>query len=150
MFCFVAVWAAFELFVFGSRHDFLISDFLPFSQSRLSNQFLTWDSLSHAYQINFNVERWRRVTLIFCLLFLILGFFYDFMGEGSACIYLQISNINNLKNWSIIIIVSFNVSTCPFDLHIHAAGGLAVLYHLDYVHSLIPQSIPLSGLSDAG
>ena len=26
---------------FGSRHDFFISDFLTFSQSRLSNQFLT-------------------------------------------------------------------------------------------------------------
>ena len=30
-----------ERFVFGSRHDFFISDFLPFSQSCLSNQFLT-------------------------------------------------------------------------------------------------------------
>ena len=38
MSCLVAVQAAFELFVFGSRHDFLISDFLPFC-------------FSHAYQI---------------------------------------------------------------------------------------------------
>ena len=37
----MAVYAAFERFVFGSRHDFFISDFLPFSQSHLSNQFLT-------------------------------------------------------------------------------------------------------------
>ena len=37
----VLLHGAFERFVFGSRHDFLISDFLPFSQSRLSNQFLT-------------------------------------------------------------------------------------------------------------
>ena len=48
----MAVLAAFERFVFGSRHDFFISDFLPFSQSRLSNQCLTWDFLNHAYQIN--------------------------------------------------------------------------------------------------
>ena len=50
MSCFVAVWAAFELFVFGSRHDFLISDFLPFSQSCLSNQFLMWKmAVSYSY-----------------------------------------------------------------------------------------------------
>ena len=36
---FVAVWAAFELFVFGTRHDFIMADILPFSQSRLSNQY---------------------------------------------------------------------------------------------------------------
>ena len=35
----MAVWAAFEPFVFGSRHDFFISDFCHF--------------LSHAHQINF-------------------------------------------------------------------------------------------------
>ena len=27
------------LLIFGSRHDFLISDFSPFSQSRLSDQY---------------------------------------------------------------------------------------------------------------
>ena len=43
MSCLVAVQAAFELFFFGSRHDFFMADFLPFSQSRLSNQFLTWE-----------------------------------------------------------------------------------------------------------
>ena len=70
MSCFMAIWAAFELFVFGSRHDFLISDIMPFSQSHLSNQY-------------FFLPRWQRVTLfIFLLLFLDL---YDFgMGEGSA------------------------------------------------------------------
>ena len=52
MSCLVAVYAAFERFVFGSRHDFLISDFSPFSQSRLSNQCLTY-------------ERWRRVNLVY-------------------------------------------------------------------------------------
>ena len=50
----MAVQAAFERFVFGSRHDFFISDFLPFSQSRLSNQFLTFG-------------RWRRVNLVYDL-----------------------------------------------------------------------------------
>ena len=39
----MAVQAAFERFVFGSRHDFFISDFLPFSQSHLSNQFLMFE-----------------------------------------------------------------------------------------------------------
>ena len=39
----MAVQAAFECFVFGGRHDFFISDFLPFSQSRLSNQFFMFE-----------------------------------------------------------------------------------------------------------
>ena len=30
MFCFLAVYAAFEHFVFASRHDFFMADFLPF------------------------------------------------------------------------------------------------------------------------
>ena len=40
MSCLVAVQAAFELFFFGSHHDFLIRDFLPFF-------------FSHAYQIKY-------------------------------------------------------------------------------------------------
>ena len=56
---FVAVKAAFELFVFGSRHDFIMADIWPFSQSRLSiNIYL--------------LQRWWRATLIFLLLFLML------------------------------------------------------------------------------
>ena len=49
MSCFVAVQAAFELFVFGSRHDFLISDFLPFSQSHLSNQYFLLAKMAVSY-----------------------------------------------------------------------------------------------------
>ena len=73
MSCLVAVYAAFERFVFGSRHDFLISDFSPFSQSHLSNQYFLLAKMAESY------------SLIFLLLFLILGFVYDLgMGEGSA------------------------------------------------------------------
>ena len=50
-----------------------MADFLPFSQSRLSNQFLTWDFLSHAYQTN-QFLTWEDGGE---LLFLILGFVYD-------------------------------------------------------------------------
>ena len=80
MSCLVAVWAAFERFVFGSRHDFLISDLSPFSQSRPLNQY-------------FYLPRWRRVTLLFFSCYSwILGFIYD-LGMGVArdshrkCIY---------------------------------------------------------------
>ena len=60
MSCLVAVYAAFERFVFGSRHDFLISDFSPFSQSRLSNQFLTFEDggeLNLVYDLGMGVAR---------------------------------------------------------------------------------------------
>ena len=61
MSCLVAVQAAFERFVFGSRHNFLISDFSPFSQSRLSNQYFLLAKMAASY------------SFIFLLLFLNLG-----------------------------------------------------------------------------
>ena len=63
-----------------------MADFLPFSQSRLSNQFLTCEDGGEL--ISFTT--WASVrdlhrTFTFCLLFLILGFVYDLgMGEGHA------------------------------------------------------------------
>ena len=65
MSCLVAVQAAFERFVFGSRHDFLISDFSPFFQSRLSIQYFLHGQMAASY------------SFIFLLLFLILGFVYE-------------------------------------------------------------------------
>ena len=59
MSCLVAVQAAFELFFFGSRHDFLISDFCHFV------------SVTPIKSI-FYLARWWQVTLIFLLLFLIV------------------------------------------------------------------------------
>ena len=32
----------------------------------------------------------------------------------------------------------------------HTAGGLAVYYSLDYVRTLLPNSVALTGLADAG
>ena len=52
MSCFVAVYAAFEHFVFGSRHDFFMADFLLFSQSRLSNQFLMLEDWAWARDLH--------------------------------------------------------------------------------------------------
>ena len=54
----MAVKAAFDGFVFGRRHDFFISDFLPFSQSRLSNQLLTCEDGGKL--ISFMTWAWAR------------------------------------------------------------------------------------------
>ena len=63
----------FEHFIFGSCHDFLISDFSPFSQSRLSNQYF------------FTCQDGVELLFIFLLYSWILGFVYDLgMGKGSA------------------------------------------------------------------
>ena len=54
----MAVEAAFEPFVFGSRHDFFISDFLLFSHSRLSNQFIRYEDGGEL--ISFTTWAWAR------------------------------------------------------------------------------------------
>ena len=64
MSCLVAVWAAFECFVFGSRHDFLISDFSPFSQSRLSNQFLTCEDGSELISFTTWALVWQGIGIV--------------------------------------------------------------------------------------
>ena len=86
MSCLVAVLAAFKRFVFGSRHDFLISDFSPFSQSHLSNQSFLLAKMAASY------------SSIFLLLFLDLGIRLQ-LGHGrgicivDAFICLVIRNI---------------------------------------------------------
>ena len=54
---------------FCSRHDFIMANFLPFSQSHLSNQFLTWKGyllkikqLEYS-QLDSNLERSPEVWL---------------------------------------------------------------------------------------
>ena len=60
MSCLVAVQAAFELFFFGSCHDFLISDYLPFF-------------FSHAYQIYFFLAKMAASYSYFSFAILDLG-----------------------------------------------------------------------------
>ena len=60
----MAVQAAFERFVFGSGHDFFISDFLPFSQSRLSNQFLTYEDGGELISFTTWAWVWRGIGII--------------------------------------------------------------------------------------
>ena len=60
----MAVKAAFECFVFGSRHDFFISDFLPFSQSRLSNQFLTCEDGDKLISFTTWAWVWRGIHIV--------------------------------------------------------------------------------------
>ena len=60
----MAVQAAFERFVFGSRHDFFISDFLPFSQSRLSNQLLTYEDGGELILFTTWAWVWRGIRIV--------------------------------------------------------------------------------------
>ena len=60
----MAVLAAFERYVFGSRHDFFISDFLPFSQSRLSNQFLTCQDGGELISFTTWAWVWRGIRIV--------------------------------------------------------------------------------------
>ena len=69
MSCLMAVYAAFERFVFGSRHDFLISDFSPFSQSRLSNQFLTYEDGGELISFTTLAWVWRGICIVDAFLF---------------------------------------------------------------------------------
>ena len=64
MSCLVAVYAAFERFVFGSRHDFLISDFSPFSQSCLSNQCLTYEDGGELISFTTLAWVWRGIRIV--------------------------------------------------------------------------------------
>ena len=60
----MAVQAAFERFVFGSRHDFFISDFLPFSQSHLSNQFLTLEDSGELISFTTWAWVWQGIGIV--------------------------------------------------------------------------------------
>ena len=60
----MAVYAALERFVFGSRHDFFISDFLPFCQSRLSNQFLTCENGGELISFTTWAWVWRGIGIV--------------------------------------------------------------------------------------
>ena len=60
----MAVQAAFERFVFGSRHDFFISNFLPFSQSRLLNQFLTYEDGGELISFTTWAWVWRGIGIV--------------------------------------------------------------------------------------
>ena len=93
----MAVLAAFERYVFGSRHDFFISDFFAiFSVTPIKSIF--------------NVSRWRRVNL-----------FYD-LGMGVArdshrrCIYYpeHVYTLEGYSNRSVssCVCVSVCLSVC--------------------------------------
>ena len=53
-----------ERFVFGSRHDFLISDFSPFSQSRPSDQFLTYEDGGELISFTTLALVWRGIGIV--------------------------------------------------------------------------------------
>ena len=55
----------FERFVFGSRHDFLISDFLPFSQSCLYQiNFLTLEDGGELISFTTWAWVWRGICIV--------------------------------------------------------------------------------------
>ena len=60
----MAVYAAFERFVFGSSHDFFISDFLSFSQSRPSNQFLMFEDGGELILFTTWAWVWRGIRIV--------------------------------------------------------------------------------------
>ena len=60
----MAVQAAFERFVFGSRHDFLISDFSPFSQSRPSDQFFMYEDGGELVSFMTWAWVWRGIGIV--------------------------------------------------------------------------------------
>ena len=48
----------------GSRHDSFISDFLPFSQSHLSNQFLTCEDGGELISFTTWAWVWRGIRIV--------------------------------------------------------------------------------------
>ena len=50
--------------MFVSRHDFLISDFSPFSQSLLSNQFLTYEDGGELISFMTWAWVWRGICIV--------------------------------------------------------------------------------------
>ena len=60
----MAVQTAFKRFVFGSHHDFLISDFLPFSQSHPSYQFLTCEDGGDFISFTTWAWVWRGIRIV--------------------------------------------------------------------------------------